>query len=187
VKNKVFAVISVCLMVLFVAFLPQDKQKAKKLDQQKHMQMLEMMNDSAMVSMMMDSIASSSRMRMMMMQKMMRHAKADSVGMMQMSRMMADDQEMHATLTKLLDEQRQDSHSTAQEILIKFNPGVEAAQVSALESEVGLQQIKVIPELNVRVFKITSSKSVKEVIAICEKKPFIKYAEPNRQYKALKD
>lgn len=79
------------------------------------------------------------------------------------------------------------SPGAAQEILIKFNPGVEAAQVSALESEVGLQQIKVIPELDVRVYKITSSKSVKEAIAICEKKPFVKYAEPNYQYKALKN
>ncbi len=182
-KHKVFAVISVCLMVLFVAFLPQDKQKTKKMDQQKHMQMLEMMNDSSMVSMMMDSIASSSRMRMMMMHR----AKADSAGMMQMSRIMTDDQEMRGTLTKLMDEQKPVGHCTAREILIKFNPGVQQAQVNALESEVRLQQIKTIPALDVRVFKITSSKSVKEVIAICEKKTFIKYAEPNRQYKALND
>ena len=94
---------------------------------------------------------------------------------------------MHATLTKLMDEQKHDSHSTAQEVIIKFNPGVKQVQVNALESEVGLQQIKVIPELNVRVYKITSSKSVNEVIAICEKKPFVKYAEPNYQYEALKN
>jgi hypothetical protein len=79
------------------------------------------------------------------------------------------------------------SPGTAQEILVKFNPGVMQAQVNALESEVGLRQIKIIPELEVRVYKITSSKSVKEAIAICEKKPFVKYAEPNYQYKALKN
>lgn len=77
--------------------------------------------------------------------------------------------------------------TTAREILVKFNPGAEAAQVSAMESEVGLQQIKMVPELDVRVYKITSSKSVKEAIAICVKKPFVKYAEPNYQYEALKN
>lgn len=79
------------------------------------------------------------------------------------------------------------SPGTAKEILVKFNPGVLTAQVNALESEAGLEQIKVIPDLDVRVYKITSSKSVNEVIAICEKKPFVKYAEPNYQYKALKN
>ena len=79
------------------------------------------------------------------------------------------------------------SPGTAQEILVKFNPGVMQAQVNALESEVGLQQIKIIPELDVRVYKITSSKSVKEAIAICEKKSFVKYAEPNYKYETLKN
>lgn len=74
---------------------------------------------------------------------------------------------------------------TQQEILVKFNPGVQTAQVSAMESEVGLRQIKIIPELEVHVYKITSSKTVKEAIAMCEKKSFVKYAEPNDQYKAL--
>lgn len=59
------------------------------------------------------------------------------------------------------------------------------AQVSALEAEVGIRQIKVIPMLAVRVYKISSSKSVKEVIALCGKKSFVKYAESNHQYKAL--
>ncbi|KAA0229921.1 hypothetical protein KJ068_03745 [bacterium] len=76
---------------------------------------------------------------------------------------------------------------TAQGILVKFNPGAEIAQVSAMESEVGLQQIKAIAELDVRVYRITSSKSIKEAIAICEKKPFVAYAEPNYQYKGLKN
>lgn len=78
------------------------------------------------------------------------------------------------------------SRGTAQEILVKFTPGVQTTQVSALESEAGIEQIKVIPELDVRVYRITSSKSVSDVIAICEKKPFVKYAEPNYKYEALK-
>jgi Fervidolysin N-terminal prodomain len=79
------------------------------------------------------------------------------------------------------------SPGTSREILVKFNPGVQQAQVSALESEVGLQQIKIISELDVRVYRITSSKSVNEAIAICEKKPFVKYAEPNYKYETLKN
>ena len=105
--------------------------------------------------------------------------------MMQMSKMMTDDQEMHAMLTKLMDGQRHGRRSTAQEILIKFNPGAQAAQARALESEAGLQQIKVIPELNVRVVKITSSKSVNPILAFCEKNPFVKYAVLNYRTKAL--
>jgi len=185
-KQAPLATITVALLLLFAAAFSQEQQLNRK-DQRKHKQMMKTMKDSSLVSMMMDSIASSSRMRMMMMQKMMHRAKADSTAMMQMGKMMTEDQAMHATLTKLLDEQKQDRHSTAQEIIIKFNPGVMQAQVSALESEVGLQQIKAIPELDMRVFRITSAKSANEVITLCEKKPFVKYAEPNYQYKALKN
>lgn len=62
---------------------------------------------------------------------------------------------------------------------------VQQAPVSALESEVGLQQIRIIVAIDVHLYRITSSKSVKEAIVICEKKPFVQYAEPNHQYKAL--
>jgi hypothetical protein len=131
-------------------------------------------------------ITSDSLMRMMMMQKMMHNAKADSAGMLPMRKMMTDDKEMRATMTKMLHDHEEDGNSAGQEILIKFSPGIQQAQVSALESEVGLRQIKTIPALDLRVFKITSSKSAGEVIAICEKKPFVKYAEPNHEYKTLK-
>ncbi len=46
--------------------------------------------------------------------------------------------------------------SVSQEILVKFKAGVDESQVKALMSEVGLKQVKTIPELNLRVFKITS-------------------------------
>jgi len=185
-KRTVFAAILVVLTVLFVAFLPQETQQ-KGAVQNKQMQMMEMMKDSAMVNVMMDHIAANSHLRMAMMQKVLHHAKTDSAGKMAMCKMMTDDKEMHASLTKLLNEQKQDSHSAAEEIIIKFDSGVKDVQVSALEFEVGLKQIKVIPELNLRVFQITSSKSADEVIAICEKKPFVKYAEPNHKFQALKN
>jgi hypothetical protein len=72
-------------------------------------------------------------------------------------------------------------------VLVKFISGVKEAQINVLEYDVGLQQINEIPELNVRVFKITSSKSVKKVVDACEKMPYVEYAEPNYEYKALKN
>lgn len=61
-----------------------------------------MMQDSSMVNAMMDNIASNSHMRLMMMQKMIQHAKSDSTGMMQMFETMAGDQEMHAMRLKMM-------------------------------------------------------------------------------------
>ena len=49
-----------------------------------------------------------------------------------------------------------------------------------------MEQVKVIKELNLRVFKITSGKSVEEVIEHCKKEPFVEYAEPNLKYKTMK-
>lgn len=101
-KRTIFAAITVSLMVLFVAACQQYKPEAKQTDEQKQVHMTEMLQDSSMVNMMMDRIASNSQMRMMMMQKMMHHAKADSTGMMQMCKTMADDKEMHAMMMKMM-------------------------------------------------------------------------------------
>ena len=72
------------------------------------------------------------------------------------------------------------------EILFKFKAGAEDSQVKALQSEIGLEQIKTIPALNLRVFKITSQKSLQEVIQACQEMSFVEYAEPNQQYRAQK-
>lgn len=101
-KRTVFAALAVSLMVLFVAACEQYKQEANQTDQQKHVQMAEMMQDSSMVNAMMDNIASNSHMRMMMMQKMIHHTKADSTGMMEMCKTMADDEGMHAMMMKMM-------------------------------------------------------------------------------------
>lgn len=74
----------------------------------------------------------------------------------------------------------------AQEILVKFKPQVEDVQIRAMESKIGLQQIKTIPALNLRVFKIASQKSLQEVIEACQKMPFVEYAEPNQKYRTQK-
>ncbi len=78
------------------------------------------------------------------------------------------------------------AQTAAAEILVKFKPGVQEAQIKTLESQIGLQQVKAIPGLNLRVFKITSSKSLQEVIESCQKLPFVEYAEPNLRYQSRK-
>jgi len=72
------------------------------------------------------------------------------------------------------------------EILVKFKPEAKPAQIQALASELGLQQIKEIPAISVRVYKITSPKSVKEIVERMGKQALVEYAEPNQIYKALK-
>ncbi|MCH7676069.1 YncE family protein [candidate division KSB1 bacterium] len=70
---------------------------------------------------------------------------------------------------------------TEREILVKFKASVKESQIAKLASELGLQQIKTIAALRLRVFHITSEKSVKEVITACEKQPFVEYAEANQK------
>ena len=72
------------------------------------------------------------------------------------------------------------------EILVRFEAGVQESQIVAMMSESGLEQIKVIKALNIRVFRVRSSKPIKEIIAACEQQPFVKYAEVNQTYKTQK-
>lgn len=67
------------------------------------------------------------------------------------------------------------------EILVKFKQGTEETQIGKLASELGLQQIKTIPALRLRVFNVTSNKSLQEVIEACQKQTFVEYAEPNQK------
>lgn len=76
--------------------------------------------------------------------------------------------------------------ATEKVILVKFKAEAKPAQIHALQSELGLEQIKEIPAISVRVYKITSAKSLKEVIERSSKQAFVEYAEPNQTYKALK-
>ncbi|MDL1874486.1 hypothetical protein FBQ85_04845 [Cytophagia bacterium CHB2] len=101
-KHTALTAIAVSLMGLFVAACQQYQPEAKQTNQQKQMQVSEMIQDSSLVNAMMDNIASNSYMRMKMMQKMMYHAKADSTGMMQMCKTMMDDQGMRASLMKMM-------------------------------------------------------------------------------------
>ncbi len=73
-----------------------------------------------------------------------------------------------------------------QEILVKFKQGVEESQIKAMASEIGLQQIKTIPALNLKVFKVMGGRTLHEVIDACQKQPIVEYAEPNQQYRTQK-
>ena len=68
------------------------------------------------------------------------------------------------------------------EILVKFKTEVSADQVQALVTELGHQEVKVIHQLNIHVYRVPSAGSVDEIIARIQKKPFVEYAEPNQTY-----
>lgn len=200
--------LSASLLVFFVtAATPQEK----KMDQKKHKQMMEMMQDSTMMNMMMDHMAKDDQMRMMMMSKMMEACKSDSSKMMGMCKMMMEDKDMHSMMMKMMEggmkEQMSESmekpkqgseherhhpkqasaeRAVPNEVLVKFKPEAKETQIKSMASEVGMEQVKFIKELNLRVFKITSGKSVKEVIEHCQKEPYVEYAEPNLKYKTMK-
>lgn len=200
--------LSATLLVFFVtAATPQEK----KMDQKKHKQMMEMMQDSTMMNMVMEHMAKDDHMRNMMMEKMMVACKADTSKMMGMCKMMMENEEMQPMMEKMMQggmkeqmpesmkatkqkDQHEGHHSkqgsvkraTPNEVLVKFKPEVKEAQIKSMASEVGMEQVKFIKELNLRVFKITSGKSVQDVIKHCEKESYVEYAEPNLKYKTMK-
>ncbi len=77
----------------------------------------------------------------------------------------------------------QQKRTPVQEIIIKFKPDAKPEQIKAMAAELGLQQVKEISALNVRVYKCSSPKPIKEIIESCSKQAFVEYAEPNRIYK----
>lgn len=167
-KRFTFAILAGGLFIFAAAAIPQDKKTAP----QNHAQMMEMLKDSTLMSTMIDHIVSESRMRTMMMRKLAEFAKTDASVMTEMHKMMSGEGAAQASAEK--------------EVLIKFKPGTKSTQIKAMESELGLKQIKEIPALHVRVYRITSAETVSEVIENCEKHAFVEYAEPNVKYKTQK-
>ncbi|MFQ5752971.1 MAG: hypothetical protein ACE5HI_13340 [bacterium] len=178
-KSFTILTISASLFLFIVAATAQEK----KMDENMHKQM---MQDSTMMNMMMEHIAKDDHMRMQMMGKMMAACKSDTSKMMGMCKMMMEDKDMHGMMMKMMGGDMQATETAGPEILVKFKPGVQAAQIKAMTEEMGLQKIKDIQELNIKVFKITSKMSLEEVIAHCEKMPFVEYAEPNQTYRTQK-
>jgi len=54
--------------------------------------------------------------------------------------------------------------------------------MDSLTSELGLEKVKEIKQLNLTVFKITSKLSVEEAVKKCQQNPVVEYAEPNYTY-----
>ncbi len=213
-KGFALLTVAVSVLVLAVGLMAQEKS----MDPAKHKQMMEMMQDSTMMSMIMEHIAKDDHMRNMMMHKMMQSVKGDEAEMMEMCKAMMADQDMHSMMMKMMqgsemkhdmmekksesmrEQDQKDSHEqhhqgqgsetqtsdSGREVLIKFKPDAKTEQIKAMSEDIGMQQVKEIKALNVRVFKITSDKSLDEVIKHCKQEPFVEYAEPNQTYKTQK-
>lgn len=181
--------LTIALSLIIFLGIGWAQEKTANTNQQKQRQITELMQDSAAVEMVMEKIAANKQLRRRMLKKMLHVAKADrtDTGMREMGQMMLEDKAMQTVVSGLLRDERQGGDQEPQEVLVKFISGVKEAQINVMEYDVGLKQINEIPELNVRVFKITSSKSVKNVVDECEKMPYVEYAEPNYEYKALKN
>jgi hypothetical protein len=88
-------------VLLFYGSAPQAKG-SKGIDQSRHMQLMEMMQDSTMLYLMMDHIASNNAMSSMMMGKMIQRADNDSVWMNNMLGMMYRNQAMHSMMMQMM-------------------------------------------------------------------------------------
>lgn len=183
-KRLVFSGFIFCVSVFSVAGWPQEK----KSNPPKKARVAQMMRDSTLVEQMMEQIAGNQKLRMKMMHQMMAASKSDTSNMMAMCRAMLGDAGMHQMMMKMMGaKMRSDQRmSEANEVLVKFTPDAQDEQIKAMALEIGMQQVKVIKELRWRVFRITSKKSVKEVLEACEKEPFVEYAEPNQRYRTQK-
>jgi hypothetical protein len=69
------------------------------------------------------------------------------------------------------------------QILVRFHPDTQESQITTMMASLGLQPIKTIKALNIRVFAVNSDRPVKSIIAACEQLPYVKYAEVNQTYK----
>ncbi len=81
--------------------------------------------------------------------------------------------------------QKQPSMKTplSNEVLIKFKPGVPEDSVQALASRLGLEHVRDLHEIGVRVFRTTSRFTTEQVLRACQSDACIEYAEPNRTVK----
>ena len=152
------------LLLLFsVAVMPQEKN----VDAQKRHHLMEMMKDSTMVNLIIEHIA-----------------KDEQLSMKMMSKLKEAGRSLTSTPTSAAQKQKPSKDSA--EVLVKFKPNTKEEQIKGMAEEIGMLEVKKIKELNLRVFKITSNKSVDEVIHHCQRESFVEYAEPNQSYKSKK-
>jgi hypothetical protein len=83
-------------------------------------------------------------------------------------------------------QKQMDSRSPAGpvEVLIKFKPGVPDDSIRALTAKLGLEKVRELREIGVRVYRTTSQASVAQVLNACKADSnLIEYAEPNLKYR----
>ncbi len=73
------------------------------------------------------------------------------------------------------------------QIIIKFKPGAASSQIEKFVTGLGLQQVRAVPQLNMKVYRVPPGKTMNEVIAECKKQPFIEYAEPDQKVRTLRE
>jgi len=71
----------------------------------------------------------------------------------------------------------------ANEVLIKFKPGVPEDSVRALATRLGLEHVRDLRDIGVRVFRTTSRFTTEQVLRACQSDACIEYAEPNSTVK----
>lgn len=71
----------------------------------------------------------------------------------------------------------------AQEILVKFKTSVAEDSVSATAAALGLQKVRDLRAIGVRVYRVPPGKSAQETIKQLQADPNVEYAEPNMEYR----
>ncbi len=97
-KALTILTISISLFLFIVAATAQEK----KMDENMYKDMMQMMQDSTMMNMMMEHIAKDDHMHGMMMHKMMAACKSDTSKMMGMCKAMMQDKDMHPMMMKMM-------------------------------------------------------------------------------------
>lgn len=73
--------------------------------------------------------------------------------------------------------------AASSEILVKFKASVAEDSVSTLASTMGLQKVRDIRGIGVRVYRVPAGKSAQEIIKQLQADPHVEYAEPNMEYR----
>ena len=71
------------------------------------------------------------------------------------------------------------------ELIIKFRPRITDIESSQVLQEVGLQSLRTIGALNIKICQSLTEKTIEQVILECEASSEIEYAEPNYKVYAL--
>ncbi len=76
-----------------------------------------------------------------------------------------------------------ENSTQTQEILVKFKAGVPDDSVSTLAAAAGLQHVRDLKAIGVRVYRVPPGSDAQQVIKKLQADPNVEYAEPNYEYK----